>query len=319
MVEDPLNSHARAHTNHLVGARVVPVQWHQKVLIRHDYLGIDQFDRSQVQNTLGNIKQVHYDSGRGQLVARTISEFYIEYVQALNVWDANQPVPFDPVDIFIGNLLKSMKDTLAAKNYIQPIPVAILEPYDDMLAQLCSTKEAIVCLEEEADITTAAVQRAIEQQSWATLRAPALHPSVHPYTSSYAQAFNASYPNNNADQYDQGWNEIGDKYPQPFSIQPTAYAVSAEEQAATLWHDPMVHANTTGLPESAANAMMCRELKHSVDEFEQYLNSVASTQQHAVMGERALTRAAAFASFDRRGNLQGYQVRLAAGRVLGLH
>ena len=58
----------------------------------------------------------------------------------------------------------------------------------------------------------------------------------------------------------------------------------------------MVHANTTGLPESAANAMMCRELKHSVDEFEQYLTSAASPQQHAVMGERALTMAAAFAS-----------------------
>ena len=86
------------------------VQWHAGQLL---LLYLPLF-----QNTLGNIKQVHYDSGHGQLVARTILEFYIEYVQALNVWDANQPVAFDPVDIFIGNLQKSMKDTLAAKNYI---------------------------------------------------------------------------------------------------------------------------------------------------------------------------------------------------------
>ena len=50
----------------------------QKVLICRDYQGIDHFDCSQVQNTLGNIKQVHYDSTRGQLVTCTISEFYIE-------------------------------------------------------------------------------------------------------------------------------------------------------------------------------------------------------------------------------------------------
>lgn len=38
------------------------------------------------------------------LIALTISEFYTKYVQALNIWDANEPVPFDPVDIFIGTL-----------------------------------------------------------------------------------------------------------------------------------------------------------------------------------------------------------------------
>ena len=96
-----------------------------------------------------------------------------------------------------------------------------------MLARLRSVKEAIEHFEKEADITAAAVQRAIGQQSRATLRAPASHPSVHPYTSSYAQAFYASYANNDADQYDQGWNELGDEYPQPFNIQPTTYAVSA--------------------------------------------------------------------------------------------
>ena len=83
---------------------------------------------------------------------------------------------------------------------------------------------------------------------------------------------------------------------QSFSIQPTAYAVSADEQVATLWHDPVARANTTGLPESTANAMISRELMHSVEEFEQYLKSAASPQHHAVMGERALTMAAAFAS-----------------------
>ena len=124
-----------------------------------------------------------------------------------------------------------------------------------MLARLRSVKEAIECFEKEADITTAAVQRAIGQQSQAMLRAPASHPSVHPYTSSYAQAFYASYANNDANQYDQGWNELGEEYPQPFNIQPTVYAVSERGEISGLRFDPPFQASQS--PGGPASLPIC--------------------------------------------------------------
>lgn len=102
-----------------------------KVLMKcEQYVGAFAQGAILIQQDLSKIHQLKYDARAHTAKLHSVEEYYIDFMEKLNLHPADQDYAFNLVAIFYGNMTKGLKDEAVAAEWIP-----LLRPVDETNAQ----------------------------------------------------------------------------------------------------------------------------------------------------------------------------------------